>query len=210
MPKDKKIKEEKKPVKKKTGHLDLLETDLIKDQVPVKFEFKRHLMAFFILLLVSFVILAELFLLLTWWGDAKKDESEAYLKNELNYIIGEKEKVMTDYNKVLEFKEDAKVSFAVLNNHVYWGNFFNYLEKNTLKDVYYRYFLGNLSGMYNLPSVTNDVRAISYQIKSFAGDDNTLDITTSEETIGSSGMSSSGGVINFNLNLNSSPRLFKK
>ncbi|MFA5420630.1 MAG: hypothetical protein WC280_01210 [Patescibacteria group bacterium] len=204
-----KIKLSKKE-EKINNNLELLETDLIKDQVPVFFDYRRHLVAFFVLLLVSFAILIELFLLLTWWGEIKKDESESYLKDEINYVISEKSRISNDYEMVLKFKNDASISFAILDNHIYWSNFLDYLEKNTLKAVYYRNFSGNINGIYTLPSVTKDVRAISYQSQAFNLDEQTSSVNTSDEIIGSSGISASSGHVNFNLNLNLRPRLFKK
>ena len=59
----------------------------------------------------------------------------------------------------------------------------DYLEKYTLKKVYYNSFSGNLSGEYLLPATTDDVRAISYQSKTFLENEDTLSSEVSDEEI---------------------------
>lgn len=192
----------------KVNHLQLLESDLIKDSVPVVFEFRRHLIAFFALLLISFVLIMEVYFLLSWWEKNRSLENSHYLQEDISLIAKEKKVLEQKYNEALNFKNKMNTSFSVLDRHVYWSNFFLFLEQNTLKNVYYKSFSGDVSGNYILPAVTDDVRAISFQSKYFSADRRTSAVSISDEEIGEGGLSTDSGFVNFNINLNLSPDTF--
>lgn len=161
----------------------LLETDLIKDEIEVRPEWKRDISGAFILFIVAFILLLEAYLFLSWWGEKKEVENSHYLEKEIAYIREETDKIRDDYNKSSIFQNDLDTVSYVLNQHIYWSNFFDYLEKYTLKKVYYNSFSGNLSGEYLLPATTDDVRAISYQSKTFLENEDTLSSEVSDEEI---------------------------
>lgn len=203
-----KRKEEREKSKNNIDNLKLLEADLIKDKVPVYFEFNRHLIAFFVLLLVSFILIMELFFLLSWWEKNRSIENSYYLQDEILIIQKEKQNLEDRYDEVFAFKDRMSNSFLVLDKHVYWTRFFSFLEQNTLKNVYFKNFNGNIGGSYILPSVTNDVRAISYQSKYFSSDRRSLNVFVSDEEIAEGGIGPSSGFVNFNINLDLDPKIF--
>ncbi|PKM91786.1 hypothetical protein CVU82_01090 [Candidatus Falkowbacteria bacterium HGW-Falkowbacteria-1] len=192
----------------KIDHLQLLESDLIKGEVPIVFEFRRHLIAFFALLLISFVLIMEVYFLLSWWEKNKSLENSYYLQDEISAVNREKKELEQEYNEAFNFKNKMNTSFSVLDDHVYWSNFFLFLEQNTLKNVYFKNFSGDISGSYILPAVTDDVRAVSYQSKYFSADRRTSSVAISDEEIGVGGLSTESGFVNFNINLNLNPRTF--
>lgn len=168
---------------KKKDNLELLETDLIKDEVEIKFEWKKDLVGAFVLFAVAFVLVVETYLFLSWWGQKREAENSHYLDNEIVYIREEIEKIRDDYNTSTYFQKRLVTASTVLNGHVYWNNFFAYLEQNTLKKVYYNSFSGNLSGEYILPATTDDVRAISFQSKALLNNLQTISSEVSDEQI---------------------------
>lgn len=198
----------KKNKNKKIDHLQLLESDLIKDEVPVVFEFRKHLMAFFALLLVSFIFIMEFYFFLSWWESKKSEENSTYLQNEINEVISEKRELEDKYSLAVDFTRRMDVSFSVLDKHIYWSNFFLFLEDNTLKNVYFKNFSGDIGGSYVLPAVTDDVRAVSYQSRYFSSDRRTNNVSISDEQIGEGGLSSSSGLVDFNINLTLNSRVF--
>lgn len=195
--------------KSQQDNLELLETDLIKDEVEIKFEWKKDLLSSFVLFIVAFIIILETYLFLSWWGEKRQAENSHYLEKEIVYIQDEIEKIREEYNISNNFKERLLVASNVLNGHIYWSNLFSYLEKNTLKKIYYNSFSGNLSGEYILPATTEDVRAISFQSKILLSKPETVSSEVSDEQIiDNTSISEDGEVVsdgktkvNFNLKL---------
>jgi len=64
-------------------------------------------------------------------------------KQEINKL----EKEVTELAGITIRIKEVKL---LLNEHIYWTNFFNFLEDNTLDDIYYEDFNGGLSGLYTL------------------------------------------------------------
>lgn len=168
---------------KDVDNLELLETDLIKDEVEIKFEWKKDLPVAFVLFIIAFIIVVETYLFLSWWGEKREVENSHYLEREIVYIKEELEKMRTDYETSNNFKSRLLTASNVLSQHIYWTNLFTYLEKNTLKKVYYNSFSGNLSGEYILPATTDDVRAISFQSKAFLDKEMSISAEVSDEQI---------------------------
>jgi hypothetical protein len=67
--------------------------------------------------------------------------------------------------EILNFNNKLLAVSYLLNNHIYWSNFFKFLEDYTIKDAYYEKFTGDLSGKYILPAVAKDYRSISNQLR---------------------------------------------
>lgn len=189
-------------------NLKLLESDLIKGEVSVYFEWSKHLIAFFALLVTSFVLIMELYFLLSWWEKSRSLENSFYLQDEISAINKEKKDLEEKYVEVFNFKNKMSSSFSMLNRHVYWTKLFSFLEQNTLKNVYFKKFTGNIGGYYILPAVTDDVRAISYQSKYFSADRRAMSVSITDEEIGEGGIGLDSGFVNFNVNLNLDPKIF--
>ncbi|MCK9438504.1 MAG: hypothetical protein WCY43_00895 [Patescibacteria group bacterium] len=203
-----KIKNRKIKAEDDLDNLHLLESDLIKGEVPIYFELNKHLIAFFALLLVSFVLIMELYFLLSWWEKNRSIENSYYLQDEISVVNKEKSELEQKYVEVFNFKNKMSSSFSVLDKHTYWTRFFSFLEQNTLKNVYFKKFSGDIGGSYILPSVTDDVRAISYQSKYFSADRRAVNVFISDEEIGEGGIGPDSGFVNFNINLNLDPKTF--
>jgi len=210
--------------KKKEGvdNLELLETDLIKDEVEIKFEWKKDLPGAFVLFVIAFIIILETYLFLSWWGEKREVENSHYLEREIVYINDEIKKIEADFATSSDFKKKLSVASSALSMHIYWSNLFSYLESNTLKNVYYNSFSGSLSGEYVLPATTDDVRAISFQSKVFLEEPMTVSSEVSDEQIVNTPSSESvdeNGIqstvegktkVNFNLKLNLNKSILNK
>jgi hypothetical protein len=68
---------------------------------------------------------------------------------------------------VLDFRGRLIVVNDLLSKHVYWSNFFSFLEKNTLPNVFYQDFSGDTSGEYLLKARTDSFDSMAKQIKVF-------------------------------------------
>jgi len=151
---------------------------------------------------------AESYIFLYNWKKQKEIENSYYLETEITATELKINNLKDQYVKAMEFERRLELSSAVLNNHVYWTNFFNFLEKNTLKDnVYYKSFSGDVYGGYILPAVSNDVLAVNFQSKVFSDNPNIISSSINEEEIVND--ENTGKThINFNFNFNLNPKIF--
>ena len=194
--------------KKVVDNLDLLETNLIKDEIEIIYNWKKDLSIFFVLFLIVAVFVAESYIFLYNWKKQKEIENSYYLQTEITATELKANNLKDQYIKAIEFKRRLELSSAVLNNHVYWTNFFNFLEKNTLKDnIYYRSFSGDVYGEYILPAVSNDVLAVNFQSKVFSDNPNINSSAINEEEI-INDEDTGKTHINFNFNFNLNPKIF--
>jgi len=67
--------------------------------------------------------------------------------------------------EILSFNNKLLAVDYLLNNHIYWTNFFKFLEDYTTNDVYYEKFSGDLSGKYLVPAVAKDYSSVSTQLR---------------------------------------------
>lgn len=194
--------------KKNNNILNVLETDLIKDEMDVQLNWKKDIVMFFVLLFLVVVFTAEVCFLLNRWGKNKELDYSNYLTQEIADIKAEVEQLKGEYNKAVGFNEQLKISSSALNKHVYWSKFFYFLEKYTLKkNIYYKNFSGDISGVYILPAVTNDVLAINYQSSIYSANPLVSSVTASDEEI-INDEANKKTLINFNLNLNLNSQFF--
>ncbi len=194
--------------KKKVGHLGLLETNLIKDEIEIDFNWKKDLIIFCILLGIVAVFVIESYIVLTIWKNKKEIENSYYLEMEITQINSEINNLQSKYSEAVEFQNKLSLSSQVLNQHIYWTNFFSFLEKNTLKNnIYYKNFAGDIYGQYILPTVSNNVLATNFQSKTFSANSSVSSASISdEEIINEEG--SDKTFVNFNLNLDLNPNIF--
>jgi hypothetical protein len=194
--------------KKKVGNLGLLETNLIKDEIEIDFNWKKDLVIFCILLGVVIIFIIESYIVLTIWKNKKEIENSYYLETEITQITTEVNDLQSKYNEAIEFQNKLNLSSQVLNRHIYWTNFFSFLEKNTLKNnIYYKSFTGDIYGQYVLPTVSNNVLATNFQSKTFSANPSVNSASISDEEI----INEEAGnktFVNFNLNLDLKPIIF--
>lgn len=149
---------------------EVLEVNLIKDEMEVNFEWNKRMLSLFLPLFVAGLFVAEIYYGLDWWQ--KEEEQKALiLKNEYEKISEDVNNIRSQAEEMLIFKDKLIVSKKMIDNHIYWTNFFNWLEKNTLNSVFYgSSFSGDISGKYSLGATTKNYRDISWQVNQFRGD----------------------------------------
>jgi len=128
--------------------------------------------------------------------------------------------------EILMFNNKLLAVDYLLNNHIYWTNFYKFLEDNTINDVYYEKFSGDLSGKYILPAVAKDYRSISTELRVLqsvsdkvlgvdtGGAESSNKVTTPTTPVTSTGGSSAtttpNNNVKFDLNLNLNRSVFIK
>jgi hypothetical protein len=98
----------------------------------------------------------------------------------------------------------------LLNNHLYWSNFFSWLEKNTLSSVKYGGFSGDLSGLYTLGASAQSFADVSWQVKNFLNDPLTRQVEVMSASATKGKNKGQSGIVNFDLVLQVKPEIFRK
>jgi hypothetical protein len=144
----------------------VLEVNLVKDEVGVEFDWSRHLLSFFLVLFFAAMLVVEVYYGLDWWQKQEEQKTEA-LNNDYNVVVRQIKNINAKSTEVNNFKEKLALTQRIADNHVYYTNFFSWLEKNTLNTVTYGGFSGDTSGDYNLSATAKTFSDISWQVKNF-------------------------------------------
>lgn len=185
-----------------------LETNLIDDESVATFiDWKSSIRLFVSYFIVLLLILVGSFVYITYLEAEKEKKADTYEDTirSLQTSIASQEK---DVENGLTLQKKVAALEGLLDRHIYWTNFFEYLEKNTLDKVYYSGFGGGVDGEYSLSATAEDAYfTATEQLKSFREDkfSKEVDISSlsaSEEEEGT------GKTIGFNLQLKVDPDIF--
>lgn len=147
----------------------ILEVNLIKDEISLNFDWKKHSKGLLIALAITGLIIVELYTGLDWWQkdeEARLEELKIKIESQATDIKSFREQAAP----VLAYKEKTLEVGNLLDNHIYWTNFFSWLEKNTLSTVKFGAFSGELNGKYSLSASASSYADVAWQVKTLLED----------------------------------------
>lgn len=197
--------------KEKTAKIkeeSIIATDLMRGELMTFFNWKRSLMVLFGFVFLALFILAAFYGGLLYWEKAEKEKIKQAVEKheELNQQINQAE---ANVDKILALEKKLELIKNLIDNHIYWTNFFKFLEENTLADVYYSNFSGDTSGQYVLAATAKDFYTIAEQIKIMRANNQVYRAGTKGGQAASSQDKRAEGV-GFNLELSIDPSIFTK
>lgn len=145
---------------------EVLEVNLVRDEVAVEFNWGRHLGSLFLVLLLVAALVAEIYFGLDWWQGQERTQAEK-LKAEHLVVTRQINNINNNSKDFLDFKNKISLVEQLIDQHIYWSDFFTWLEQNTLSSVRYLDFSGDIGGDYTLAAQTKNYRDISWQTKAF-------------------------------------------
>lgn len=187
----------------------VLEVNLVKDEVGVEFNWSKHLFSLFLTLFIAGLFVTEIYYGLDWWQKEQEDRTAA-INTEYQDVTSKIKNINTNSKDFSSFKEKLTLTKQMADNHIYWTNFFDWLEKNTLNSVSYAGFSGDTSGTYTLAASAKTFSDISWQVKAFQ--DNKL-VEAARVDSGSAGQvdkkaTSTENKVSFSINLKVKPQIF--
>lgn len=188
----------------------ILEVDLIQDEIPVNFEKRRFFSYLAVFVGLSLFLVAEIWFMLDSWEKREIYRKTQVVKEEIARIEQAISQVEAESKEAVLFKNRLEIGKKIYDQHVYWTNFFSYLEKNTLANVFYSGLEGNTSGEYSFKSMADDYRAIGAQVKYFNKVIDTLSASVLNEKIDDSSLVPTDINVYFDLNLKVKPDLFTR
>jgi hypothetical protein len=201
----------KKPRNLSPQNPKILEVNLIKDEMRESFNLAKHGKTLLFTLLVTALFVLEIYLGLNWWStyEEKRLMETESLFNDISEKIRNMKK---ESDQVAAFRQRVELADALLNRHVYWSNFFVWLEQNTLSSVSYQDFSGTNNGEYNLSASTRAFRDVSWQARLFLADPSVISVSidqgSGDRDFENIDNNHNGDNINFSIDLKIDPKIF--
>lgn len=184
-----------------TGRNNIVATDLIQEEVVNYFNWKKNLLVFLVLIVLDCLLVFGAYKLVLFWQEQQESviqKANTDLKELDNQVVSSEANLK---NVELFAKKLDYVKF-LLAHHIYWTNFFKFIENNTLSDVLYNSgFSGSTNGNYSFQARTKDFRYLSEQI-------NLLRKNSQVVSVYSGGGSVGKDDLGFSLELNIDPKVF--
>ncbi len=182
----------------------MLKTNLIKEEIATFFNWQRNLKILFVYILYACIIIAIAYGGLFYWGKRASEEQKQMIE-EINNIKKDINIVEDKTKEVDVFQKKLDLASNLLDKHIYWTHFLQFLEKNTLTNIYYTdAFTGNTQGSYSFQAHADSYGAIADQIMVLRSDKNV------EEVKVSSGSLTENGDIGFGMALTINKDIFFK
>ena len=207
-----KLKPKNKEVKRTVAaNPKVLEVNLIKKDNSVSFNFTKNLSTLFLAFFVAVLLVIEIYFGLDWWQNKETAKTQDTVA-EISALNQEITVLNNSTDEAYKYKENVVVLSDLLNNHVYWSNFLNWLEKNTLSSVEYESLNGDLSGVYAFAAIAKTYADVSWQTKAFLDDPLTKSATVDMASAVKSKdkTTEKSNQVNFTLSLEVNPAIFKK
>lgn len=161
----------------------VLEVNLVKSEIVKFFDWQKGVIVLLLFIFLSLSLISGAYWGISWWGTKKQyAQNPAYVQSyyKINKEIKDRE---SQVEEVLKFKHQLDLTNFLLRRHVYWSNFFDFLEDNTLSNVYFSSFSGDIDGSYRLSASTNNFDAINAQTKKFLANPYVRSATVESGTI---------------------------
>jgi hypothetical protein len=207
-------KKNKKVSKKKpdsSQNPKVLEVNLIKNEMQITFDWSQHLGTLFFAVVVTALFVVEIYFGLNLWNDYEGERVLAS-ENKCNQVSQDIRALKTESDQILAFKKRADAANSLIGNHIYWTNFLDWLEKNTLSTVTYDGISGKNDGLYNLTANANAFREVSWQTRAFMADPSVISVRVDEASLKKPDKTeddANTSTVSFNLILKVDPQIFK-
>lgn len=189
----------------------ILEVNLIRDEVRISFDWNKNIAILIMVVFVAGVFVAEIVFGLSWWEKQEILKAQA-LDSEIAKVNREISNIKGKADEALAFKDKSAELTKLLDNHVYFSNFFNWLEKNTLSTVKFDGFSGDTSGKYTLSARALSYAEVSWQVKAFRESPliKNVEVLSVNSIIAKNQGASQEVGVSFSLSFELDPTIFKK
>lgn len=146
---------------------EVLGVNLVKDELVVFFDWNKHIFLSIIVFIVVGLFTFEIYSGLGYWEKQENARAEE-LRAKTDILKLEVLNLNSEHAPALTFRDKSGAFSELLENHIYWSKFFDWLQKNTLSTVTYQGFSGDLTGIYELNAKATSYAEASWQAKAFA------------------------------------------
>jgi len=187
---------------------NIIKTNLIKGELVSYFDWKVKIAVLIKVIILSCSIVGLACAGLFFLQKQKDGNGSKEILVKKNILLEEQVVQAEKSNeKIVIFQNKLSMASALLNKHIYWTNFFKFLEENTIADVYYAGFSGDTGGKYVFSAMTKNYASISRQINAMKANSHVISARADGGKISGQGKESS---VNFSLNLEINPDIFNE
>lgn len=201
--------ENKAEDEKKYLPADILETDLLKEDAVLFFDWRRHIVIATVFTVLAGLILGAGYWALDSWSKKKKEEIRI-ITEEFEKAAQEIKAEEKGMQEISDFQNRLKLAGALLNTHIYWTDFFKFLEENTIAEVYYVNFNGENTGKYKIPAQAKNFNSIAKQLKVMRASNFVTEAGSSGGKIAVGATKGGASSVSFEFNLSIDQNIFKK
>ncbi len=191
----------------------ILKTNLVKGEITTVINWKKNIIIFSGALGATVLIIAVLYSGLILW-EKSAQRKEKVLDMEIAELKNAVAKTKTKMKEIDAFRERLQLAGKLLDKHIYWTNFFSFLEENILPDVYLTAdFSGTPEGEYSFPALTTDFGRLADQVRILRANKNVMSVSVGGGSLVSDRNGGAGGIgsmVKFILNLKIKPEVFYK
>lgn len=141
----------------------VLETNLIQGDTSVNYDWKKHIKSLAINIFLAALLVAFAYGGLLFWS--RSTDQNGDIKASIRSLEVKAAELEKNVNEIDNFEKKLKIAGVLLDGHIYWDGFFEFLEKNLLDDVYLpENFSGTPDGHYSFSARTTSYGVMIDQI----------------------------------------------
>jgi hypothetical protein len=184
-----------------------LRVNLVKDEIVKYFDWQKGALIALFAVFATLAVVSALYWGISVWGSNSQNLQNNNYLQQYYKVSKQLNDLSPQVADIKSFKSSLDRANFLLARHIYWTNFFSFLENDTLSNVYFSDFGGSIGGTYSLAATANNLSAIDSQVKKFLADQN-----VSQASVGAGAISGSKGVptVSFALSLVVNPKIFLK
>ena len=156
----------------------ILEPNLITEEIITFFDWRGKIIILTGAVLTPVIIVGLIYYGLIFYQKDSQAKNLTQIKKfeELNRTILRAE---AGLKEIIDFQNKLKKVSRVFSQHIYWTNFFKFLEDETIKDVYFNNFEGDTGGLYAMNAIAAKYSNIAQQIDVLENNKNITSIEVS-------------------------------
>ncbi len=166
---------------RKEGSL-LLDINLVKEEVTTFINWQENVNFLVICIIISLSLIGFLYILVIFIQIQKISRNSFYV-GKIADLRQEQINSEKGIEKIVSFQKKLDLASNLLKNHIYWTNFFDFLEKNTLADVYYSGIHGDIGGKYFFNAHASSFSSITEQVRVLRDNPYVVDVRVSSGNV---------------------------
>lgn len=129
-------------------------------------DFKKRLTMSGAAIFITIIVIAGVYLGMTWY-QVRITQEITQRENGIKQLDADIDRLEVEKDSALETQKRLTLIKGLIDNHTYWTKFFELLEENTIRDVYYTNFAMAGTDSLTIAAVAKDYRAVAEQLVAF-------------------------------------------
>lgn len=187
-----------------------LKTNLIKEDVTTFVDWQKNIILLLIGLIFVALVIGSMYAYLVL-KEHQAEKEKQVLSADIQVLQEQIKQAQTNIKEADDFQKKLNLAADLLDKHIYWSEFFKFIEDNTLANTFYSgAFSGDNQGSYQFSVEAKSYQDVDDQIRVFKANPLVLEANVSGAALAQDKEGASGGKVTYSLGLVLSPEVFKK